>query len=99
MADLPPELRDLATLGASELVTNVLLHTQCDSLTLTVHRDDCGFRVGVHDDNPSPVHRREVASDEEGGRGLQIVSGLFRQWGVCRNEGRGKCVWFRIENP
>lgn len=97
LADVPEEARELAALGASELVANVLLHTACGSFTLTVNRDAGGIQVGVHDDSPSPVVYRDADSDAEDGRGLQIVDGLASRWGVSFGDGRGKCVWFRLE--
>lgn len=97
LADAPEEVRERAGLVVSELVANVVRHTDCDVFTLDLHGDAHGVRVEVHDDNPEAVVARHAAPDAEGGRGLQIVSGLSSRWGVSRQKGDGKSVWFRLE--
>src|SRR5207302_434625 len=75
------EVRDLAQIVTSELVTNAYnAHGSRTRLTLAFHRST--MRVAVVDDAPGIPQRRHAGPDDESGRGLQIVASLAREWGV-----------------
>jgi len=92
---VPAEVVSGAGLCASELVTNVLLHTDCASCHLVMLYEHGELSMAVHDDSPElPA----VAADqsEEHGRGLRIVASLATDWGVVRESPSGKSVWLRM---
>ncbi|MCU1393793.1 MAG: rsbP6 [Ilumatobacteraceae bacterium] len=79
-------------LAASELVSNVVVHTE-DGGTLRawLRTDDGPFRIEVEDtDSHLPVVR--PACEGVGGRGLQIIADIAEQWGMFPVVG-GKVVW------
>jgi anti-sigma regulatory factor (Ser/Thr protein kinase) len=89
-----PRLVPSATLVVSELVTNSVIHaltvvdltlTQADGLLRVAVRDHGGGRpaLGGKDPAESPLS----------GRGLLIVQGLTRSWGVFPGRASGKTVW------
>jgi anti-sigma regulatory factor (Ser/Thr protein kinase) len=86
-----PELRDRAVLVASELVTNVILHTT-NGGTLEVVISPTQLRLEVSDVSQlHPVEGPPGLSTVRG-RGLPIVSSLSDSWGV-HDSRRGKTVW------
>jgi anti-sigma regulatory factor (Ser/Thr protein kinase) len=93
-----PELADDAELGTSELVANAVRYAGTD-LTLVVRWDHL-LTVAVRDGRPELCH--PAAADPgalaEGGRGLQIVAAISRDWGVTA-AGGGKVVWFALARP
>jgi hypothetical protein len=80
-----------ATLIASELVTNAVLHARTP-LTISVSRCGRQLRVGVRDHDSTPPTSRVVAPDAATGRGMQVVDALCVDWGVMSAAG-GKLVW------
>ena len=79
---------------ASELVSNVVLHTE-EGGRLDAW-DSNPFRVEVHDSSPVlpvPDPNRPV-----GGRGLLIVDALTSDWGAEPSDD-GKVVWAELERP
>jgi anti-sigma regulatory factor (Ser/Thr protein kinase) len=89
------DLREAAALCVTELVANVVRHTQSRFCQLTVTSRDDGVRIEVQDDSfDAPAV--QAASEREHGRGLRIVEALARDWGVERYEGDGKAVWVRL---
>jgi anti-sigma regulatory factor (Ser/Thr protein kinase) len=85
-----------AELMLSELVTNVISHTDSDAV-VTVEKRPGTVRVTVSDDDSStrPVAKR-AATVTIGGRGLMIVEALSYRWGIDRDAGGGKKVWFEV---
>lgn len=80
----------------SELVTNVVRHTQCDSLTLVILVGVDLVRVEVHDcDGVRFPHLAPLRPSEPGGVGLRLVDALAARWGSTSTQ-HGKCVWFEI---
>ncbi|MFJ9620758.1 ATP-binding protein [Streptomyces sp. NPDC101181] len=89
------ELSDAATLCAHELLTNVMRHTGSPHCTITLRRKPDGVRVTVSDSDTEPPERRDPEWDEEGGRGILLISALAAQCGtVVRRD--GKDVWADI---
>ena len=76
----------------TELVTNVVQHART-SCRLILTLDQRGLTVGVRDGRPGTIARlRPVNPCGRSGRGLLIVTGLARSWGVTEHE-HGKTVW------
>jgi anti-sigma regulatory factor (Ser/Thr protein kinase) len=87
---------DDARVATSELVTNVVVHTD-DGGELRVWdpRPDAPLRIEVEDDDPAPA---EIPSTPPpvGGRGLLIVDAIADRWGVHPTQ-RGKVVWAEFD--
>ena len=103
------ELVDIAELLVSELVTNAVHATglphdprnygdlkRVPRILLQVQRTPAGLWLLVWDRDPRPPVPREVSVDDEGGRGLQLVSTLSRRWGHYRPPYGGKVVWAEV---
>ncbi|MEU1514799.1 ATP-binding protein [Streptomyces sp. NPDC005811] len=90
------ERADDVLLCVSELVTNALLHgvPPGRQFLLFLRYDGRVIRVEVHDSGAGVPHVIEDGDEDEdeGGRGLLLVSALSDQWGVRERE-LGKAVW------
>ncbi|MEU5282512.1 ATP-binding protein [Streptomyces sp. NPDC020755] len=89
------DVQDDAELVVSELLTNAVLHARRgDSVRVTVTRLGEGrVRVAVVDLSKGRPVPRDAGSDQESGRGLEIVKTLSGgQWGVDLLPW-GKRVW------
>ncbi|MFJ6212762.1 SpoIIE family protein phosphatase [Streptomyces sp. NPDC092296] len=87
-------LAETAELLVSELVTNAVRYADAPiGLRLTVGED--ALLLEVSDPLPDPPTERHATGTDEGGRGLELVSGLARRWGT-RAEGAGKVVWLEL---
>lgn len=86
-----------ASLVVSELVTNSTTYAGTD-IVLSVVWDLGALRLTVRDD--SPMFRRQLhpALDLHG-RGLTIVGGLSRAFGVLPTASGGKVVWAVLDAP
>ncbi|MBI5090473.1 MAG: ATP-binding protein [Actinobacteria bacterium] len=89
-------LEEDVTLATSELVSNVITHTD-DGGTLDAWdpKPDVPLRVEVADTDSSPAAPVEVPP-ERGGMGLKIVDQLADDWGVVPRED-GKVVWAEFD--
>ncbi|MCU1351611.1 MAG: putative regulatory protein containing a conserved C-terminal domain (modular protein) [Acidimicrobiales bacterium] len=85
-----------ALIMASELMTNVMLHTASEA-TLKFDDDAGQVRVSVHDDDPRLPVMRSNGAMEPGGNGLRIVDAWATSWGIERIPGNGKTIWFSID--
>jgi serine phosphatase RsbU (regulator of sigma subunit)/anti-sigma regulatory factor (Ser/Thr protein kinase) len=89
---------DAAELMVSEMLTNVLVHTDGDAL---LRAEACGehgkrrLRVEVADISDEPPHRRHPGELASSGRGLVLMENLADAWGVDP-QGQGKCIWFEL---
>jgi anti-sigma regulatory factor (Ser/Thr protein kinase) len=94
-----PDQVDTAVLLASELVGNVLMHTdQTAALSACVYGEP-GRRtlvVEVTDRGDELPHQRTPGEMASSGRGLMLLDLLSGQWSV-RPESEGKTVWFRLD--
>lgn len=104
---LDDEVRSVAELLTSELVTNALRHPPRDDsgpgadIEVIVHRTDRALRVEVvdHDSRPLPPVEHPDPSSETG-MGLYLVEELSAAWGAdALASGVGKVVWFEIGAP
>jgi anti-sigma regulatory factor (Ser/Thr protein kinase) len=84
-------LADSAQVIVSELVTNAILHG-AGPVKVCLRAKEQSLLIEVWDELPSPPEPRDHAADDEGGRGLGIVSLLSHRWGYYPESG-GKCVW------
>ena len=92
-------LDDLVTsvsLVVSELATNAVLHARTAfRVRLTISRDVA--RIEVEDSAGGRPVMRHFSNRATSGRGLRLVDGLSRAWGVKPGKsGRGKVVWAEI---
>lgn len=85
---------DDAELIISELVTNAVLHSRSRHGMLTVHGERYPGYIWIEVRDAGG--NWEPRSDDEGGRGLAIVTALATEWGVD-GDARGRTVWARIE--
>jgi anti-sigma regulatory factor (Ser/Thr protein kinase) len=91
-----PAVVDDATLAVSEVVSNVVRHTTCPSLSLEVEAAADGMRVEVADcDGEGTPQVRRSPVEEPGGFGMHILDALCSSWG-CRRVNTGKCLWFDV---
>ncbi|WP_432185096.1 ATP-binding protein [Streptomyces tendae] len=92
------ELTHSVVLLASELVTNAVLHCRTSyaqvGVTLTLDGPDLVLEVSDPDRDRLP-RLHDSGPEEEGGRGLALVSTLSDDWG-CRQDPYTKCVWARF---
>jgi len=100
-ADLDPPLMETLRLLVTELVTNSVRHTDCDSLTLRVAIGKAAVLTEVADDGPNfdaegAVEAEQLdARAESTGWGLFLVQRLARDWGVKADQ-HCKRVWFEL---
>jgi anti-sigma regulatory factor (Ser/Thr protein kinase) len=97
-ADLDPPLMETLRLLVTELITNSVRHTDCDSLILRVAVGKAAVLTEVSDAGAvfDPAAQAEAeAHDSDGGWGLFLVERLARNWGV-EDDGRSKRVWFEL---
>jgi two-component sensor histidine kinase len=91
--DLDPPLMETLRLLVTELVTNTVRHTDCDSLELRVAVGKSAVLTEVSDDGPQ---FEPTPSDSDGdGWGLFLVQRLAQNWGV-KQDGTSKRVWFEL---
>jgi hypothetical protein len=82
-----------ALLSASELVTNVVEHTDNGGeVRAWDPKPDVPMRMEVEDCDRSMPVRRATAPDERTGRGLMMVDRMSDAWGAFRTA-VGKVVW------
>jgi anti-sigma regulatory factor (Ser/Thr protein kinase) len=98
-ADLDPPLMETLRLLVTELVTNSVRHTECDSLMLRVAIGRAAVLTEVTDEGPgfNAAHEGELpdAHDPDSGWGLFLVQRLARDWGI-KEDGTSKRVWFEL---
>jgi anti-sigma regulatory factor (Ser/Thr protein kinase) len=99
-ADLDPPLMETLRLLVTELITNSVRHTDCDSLTLRIAIGKSAVLTEVADEAPGfdlePFESQAAEShDPDVGWGLFLVQRLARNWGV-KEEGATKRVWFEL---
>lgn len=92
---------DSAVLLVSEMLTNVLVHTDADALLVAeVAGAPRGagarrMRVEVTDVSDDLPHRRQPGELASSGRGLVLMELLADAWGVDPR-GEGKSIWFEL---
>ncbi|MET9507243.1 SpoIIE family protein phosphatase [Streptomyces flavidovirens] len=92
------EQLDAAVLMVSEMVTNVLVHTDGDALLIAEAKGEPGvrrLRVEVTDSSDELPHKRRPGEMASSGRGLILMEMLAHTWGVDP-KGEGKSIWFEL---
>ncbi|MCU0306508.1 MAG: ATP-binding protein [Thermoleophilia bacterium] len=92
-------MRHDVALVVSELVDNAVRHSGTGPggrVGLRVSGEAASLRVEVRDAGRGRPEPREVSSAASGGRGLLVVSGIARRWGVVA-EPHGTVVWADLE--
>ncbi|MER0245353.1 SpoIIE family protein phosphatase [Streptomyces sp. HSW2009] len=87
-----------AVLLLSEMITNVLVHTDGDALVIAEVSGAHGsrrLRLDVADASDELPHRRHPGELASSGRGLLLMEMLADDWGVDPR-GEGKCIWFEL---
>jgi serine phosphatase RsbU (regulator of sigma subunit)/anti-sigma regulatory factor (Ser/Thr protein kinase) len=93
-----PDQIDSAVLLLSEMLTNVLVHTDADALLTAEVSGDVGerrMRIEVTDAGDDLPHRRRPGELASSGRGLVLIEILADTWGVDPR-GKGKSIWFEL---
>lgn len=93
-----PDQVDSAVLMVSEMVTNVLTHTDGDALLVAEAVGEPGerrLRIEVADGSDEPPHRRQPGEMASSGRGVLLMEMLADSWGVDPR-GEGKSIWFEL---
>ncbi|MCB5181286.1 SpoIIE family protein phosphatase [Streptomyces antimicrobicus] len=89
---------DAAVLMVSEMVTNVLMHTDGDALLVAEAVGELGsrrLRVEVADGSDELPHKRHPGEMASSGRGVLLMEMLADSWGVDPR-GEGKSIWFEL---
>ncbi|QES51538.1 ATP-binding protein [Streptomyces venezuelae] len=91
-------LIDRASLGVTELLSNVHRHAQPDkSCTVEIELRLGRLTVSVHDNDPRLPVLKAADPLETCGRGLALVEAVSENWGAQHLEGiAGKMVWFSL---
>ncbi|MFG3099783.1 SpoIIE family protein phosphatase [Streptomyces sp. NPDC048182] len=92
------EQRDSAVLLLSEMLTNVLVHTDTDALLVaevTGRPGERRIRVEVTDNGDDLPHKRRPGEMASSGRGLMLIELLADNWGVAPR-GEGKSIWYEV---
>jgi anti-sigma regulatory factor (Ser/Thr protein kinase) len=90
-------LVDDLTLLVSELVSNVIHHTEAGA-TLALARRHDRVRVSVVDQGGGKIRPRRPSPDDPSGRGLLLVDRIATRWGSVNRRGRTE-VWFEVLIP
>ncbi|WP_371644237.1 SpoIIE family protein phosphatase [Streptomyces sp. NBC_00597] len=89
---------DSAVLMVSEMVTNVLMHTDGDALLVAEAVGELGtrrLRIEVADASDELPHKRHPGEMASSGRGVLLMEMLADSWGVDPR-GEGKSIWFEL---
>jgi anti-sigma regulatory factor (Ser/Thr protein kinase) len=84
------------SLVMSELVTNAMLYAHSD-ISVSLARHESLVRIAVRDGGRNIPAQRDSALESTHGRGLVIVEGFSRAWGVLPCSRGGKVVWAVID--
>ena len=90
--DLDPPLMETMRLLVTELITNAVRHTDCDTVVLKIAIGRSAVLTEVCDDGPA--FDPQPSDSEDDGWGLFLVERLAEDWGVKTNG--SKRVWFRL---
>jgi anti-sigma regulatory factor (Ser/Thr protein kinase) len=77
------EHTDMAELIVSELVTNAVVHG-AGQIEVRLSCGACGLRTEVHDHGAGRPVRQRPGSDDECGRGMELIDGLIELYGGAR---------------
>jgi anti-sigma regulatory factor (Ser/Thr protein kinase) len=93
-------LIDQATLGVTELLTNVHQHAQPDKLcTVDIELLLERLTVSVSDHDPRLPKLTHARPFDTCGRGLALIAAVSESWGVRPRGDTGKSIWFTLSAP
>ena len=93
-------LIELATLGVTELLSNVHRHVEPDKhCTVRLELLPDRLTVSVHDHDPRLPEFRPADPLATNGRGLALIAAVSESWGVRPESEGGKIVWFALPAP
>jgi hypothetical protein len=103
-----PGLADTAELLASEITTNAVLASQrlttrtnlaaVPVIRLWLTSDGICMVIHLWDASDEMPVVKDVAANEENGRGLMLVAALGKDWGAYKKT-EGKVVWVIVADP
>ena len=96
-AGVHPALTELIVLLTSEVVTNAVAHS-APPVLLSLDVSPRRTRVEVRDSTVEVPVVKHARPTEVGGRGVMFVDVLSSAWGVERDGGGTKTVWFEVEH-
>lgn len=92
-------LADCGEIIVSELLTNVVDHTETQLSKVVIERQGgASVRIGVSDRSHAAPFLQLPNGDAESGRGLRLVDALSRSWGYDTYRW-GKVTWAVIADP
>ncbi|WP_042406921.1 ATP-binding SpoIIE family protein phosphatase [Streptacidiphilus carbonis] len=94
-----PDQVDATVLLATELLTNVLVHTDQAAALVATMSGQVGsrrLRLEVSDGSDELAHRRSPGEMASSGRGLILLELLSDRWGM-EPRGEGKSIWFDLD--
>ncbi|EST36892.1 hypothetical protein N566_15940 [Streptomycetaceae bacterium MP113-05] len=93
-------LAEIAELGATELLANVVTHVPDGTCTVMLRRRADGVRLEVHDNDPTLPELRCPDGLPDGppehGHGLALLDALTDAWDAERTGPATKMVWFEL---
>jgi anti-sigma regulatory factor (Ser/Thr protein kinase) len=93
-------LIERASLGVTELLTNVHRHAQPDKVcTVKIELLLDRLTVSVRDHDPRLPVLQDAGSLDTCGRGLAMVAAMSESWGMRPDGDSGKVVWFTLPAP
>ncbi|MFC8369824.1 MULTISPECIES: ATP-binding protein [unclassified Streptomyces] len=93
-------LIDRASLGVTELLSNVHRHAQPDkTCTVEIELLLDRLKVSVHDHDPRLPVMADASPLATCGRGLAMVAAMSESWGAVPDGESGKIVWFTLPTP
>ena len=98
---VPSDVRDMARLVVSELVTNIVRHSGMErgaEIKVRVVHQSMTVRIEVADKGSGFEPRvRAPTADSLGGRGLLVVDNVADRWGTVGNDGIR--IWAELDLP
>lgn len=87
---------EVAELGVTELLANVVKHVPDGTCTVMLRRRAGGVRIEVHDNDPTLPRAYHAGELGGGGRGLALLDALTDAWDAERTGPATKVVWFEL---
>ncbi|GAA2802852.1 hypothetical protein GCM10010441_29470 [Kitasatospora paracochleata] len=90
-------LADSAVLGATELLTNAMVHAD-SGCELTARRVPEGVHISLVDYGKGHPQVKDPTDHQTTGRGLALLAGVVDEWGI-EPLPLGSKVWFTLSDP
>ncbi|MEU5281083.1 ATP-binding protein [Streptomyces asoensis] len=95
---LEDDVADLGQVIVSELVTNVVNHTETDLMEVVIDQVDSTVRFRSSDRSHAAPRMKKATNSTESGRILRLVDALCVRWGYDPHCA-GKITWAEINAP